>query len=310
MEEKVLPLFVGGSGRSGTTIAINLLNQHSQFHASLPREIKYLTSRFGLLELIYGRPISIEENLQGKRNNLVSNILPLLGRSKLQSFQSYLGGSWWSEVGKAGKPRGLSQAISKEVLESTLVQLLQNFKGNPHGTARSFFYSLASAQIKKPGVKIFADSTPVNIMHANNLNNLFPEARFLNMVRDGRDVALSVSKEKWGPNDPYQGLEWWANRVLKGARSLEKITSANKLELRLEDLVKNDRTNSYSKLLGFLEITDEVKLKEYFESEVGIERLHEGQWKTSVNDPAKFEEKYQQILNRLKASGVSVERFY
>ena len=43
----VTPVFIGGSGRSGTTIALNLLKDHPQFHASLPREIKFLPPVMG-----------------------------------------------------------------------------------------------------------------------------------------------------------------------------------------------------------------------------------------------------------------------
>jgi hypothetical protein len=76
------PVFIGGSGRSGTTVTLNLLQRHPQFHASLPREIKFLTSRHGLLDLVYTRPFSVEEDLHGYRYNVVTRALPLLGAIK------------------------------------------------------------------------------------------------------------------------------------------------------------------------------------------------------------------------------------
>ena len=118
MAENFQPLFVGGSGRSGTTIAINLLNCHSQVHASLPREIKYLTSRTGLIDLVYGRPIGLEEAATGVRNNLITRLLPIIGKSKLHYFQKNLHGAWWSEIGKKGKARGLIQGIDEQGLIS------------------------------------------------------------------------------------------------------------------------------------------------------------------------------------------------
>jgi len=44
-------LFIGGTGRSGTTIAGKLLSRHTEVKLSVPVEIKFLTSGNGLLDL-------------------------------------------------------------------------------------------------------------------------------------------------------------------------------------------------------------------------------------------------------------------
>jgi hypothetical protein len=310
MAENFQPLFVGGSGRSGTTVAINLLNRHSQIHASLPREIKYLTSRSGLIDLVYGRPIGLEEGAAGVRNNLVARLLPIIGRSKLHYFQKNLHGAWWSEVGKKGKARGLIQGIDEQALISAEKNFLLNFRSQPEVAARELFYALSSKQLKSPEIKYFADSTPVNIMQANYLNRLFPDALFINMVRDGRDVALSVSNERWGPNDPFKALGWWANRVLTANQSLELIPKDQQITLRLEDLVYRNRDLSCNRLLKFLAIESEVPLSDFFENELTIEKLNEGLWKQKVTNPDKFDKKYSEVLERLEDKGIVVERFY
>jgi len=310
MAENFQPLFVGGSGRSGTTVAINLLNRHSQIHASLPREIKYLTSRSGLIDLVYGRPIGLEESATGVRNNLIARLLPIIGKSKLHYFQKNLHGVWWSEVGKKGKARGLVQAINEQNLISAENNFLAKFQSEPEIAARELFYALSAAQIKNPDIQYFADSTPVNIMQANFINRLFPEALFINMVRDGRDVALSVANEKWGPNDPYKALEWWSNRVLKAKHSLDQVPQNRALTVRLENLVSRDREQSYKELLEFLAIESEDALSDFFESELTKDKLNEGLWKQKVVNPSKFEKRYLEILEWLKDKGIVVERNY
>jgi hypothetical protein len=164
--------------------------------------------------------------------------------------------------------------------------------------------------LKSPEIKYFADSTPVNIMQANYLNRLFPDALFINMVRDGRDVALSVSNEKWGPNDPYEALKWWSNRVLKATLALDQVPQNRALTVRLENLVSKDREQSYTELLKFLAIESEPALSDFFESELTKDKLNEGLWKQKVGDPRKFEKRYSKILDELKDKGVVVERFY
>ena len=310
MAENFKPLFVGGSGRSGTTIAINLLNHHSQIHASLPREIKYLTSRSGLIDLVYGRPIGLEEGATGVRNNLFARLLPIIGKNKLHYFQKNLHGSWWNEIGKKGKARGLIQAIDEETLISAEKSFLANFRKEPEVAARELFRALSAAQLKKSDIRYFADSTPVNIMQANYLNKLFPDALFINMVRDGRDVALSVANEKWGPSDPFKALGWWANRVLTAHQSLELIPIDQQITLRLEDLVYRNRDLSYDNLLKFLALESEVPLADFFENELTIEKLNEGLWKQKVTNPDKFDKKYSEVLERLEDKGIVVEKFY
>ena len=310
MAENFHPLFVGGSGRSGTTIAINLLNNHSKIHSSLPREIRYLTSRFGLIDLVYGRPLGLEETLEGIRNNLVARVLPIVGKSKLSLFQKNMQGSWWSEVGKKGKPRGLVQGIAKQSLDEAQKIFIERFNSQPVDAARSLFYHLSSAQVKSLDVKYFADSTPVNMMQASYLFRLFPEARFLNMVRDGRDVAFSVAAEKWGPNDPFKALDWWANRVLTAEQALAAIPKDQRITLRLEDLVVRERESSMNLILEFLRISPEEKLKAFFDQELNQEKLHQGMWQNKLANPKNFEKKYLKILDELKDQGVVVERFY
>jgi hypothetical protein len=310
MADLFQPLFVGGSGRSGTTIAINLLNRHSQIHASLPREIKYLTSRSGLIDLVYGRPIGLEEAATGVRNNLLARLLPIIGKSKLHYFQENLHGVWWSEVGKKGKPRGLMQGIDEQTLISAEKNFLANFRSQPEVAARELFRALSTAQLKKPDIRYFADSTPVNIMQANYLNKLFPDALFINMVRDGRDVALSVANEKWGPSDPFTALGWWANRVLTAHQSLELMPIDQQITLRLEDLVYRNRDFSYNSVLKFLAIESEAPLAEFFENELTIDKLNEGLWKQKVTNPDKFDKRYSEVLEHLEDKGIVVEKFY
>lgn len=309
----ITPVFIGGSGRSGTTIALNLLKDHPQFHASLPREIKFLTARNGILDLLNMRPLSLEESAKGIKNNLSVRVITLIKRDDVlkskegQLFRKRLFGPWWSETGKAGKPRGLVQAIDLKVLEDAYQQLLTEFSKNGPAASRDFFYTLATAQVKKPDVHSFGDSTPINMMHAARLHKLFPEAKFVNVIRDGRDVALSVTKENWGPNDPYEALSWWANRVLKSARALAQIPQERRFEMRLENLVTISREATFSSYMKFLQLPEDVAVRKYFNKEVSPDRLHQGRWKSEVENPNKFNSKYMKILEKLERQGVAVK---
>ena len=153
----------------------------------------------------------------------------------------------------------------------------------------------------------FGDSTPVNMMHSIQIKKLLPDARFINVVRDGRDVALSITKERWGPNDAHEGLEWWANRILKSAQALEKVDKKSVLEFRIEDFVVHNRDDSYQNLLNFLQLDASAEMHEYFETTMSAERLHIGSWRTQVKDPERFDARYRSLCKKLKRKGVAIK---
>ena len=51
-------------------------------------------------------------------------------------------------------------------------------------------------------------------MRSSAISELLPGAKFIHMIRDGRDVACSVVLEKWGPDEHFEALEWWRKRLL------------------------------------------------------------------------------------------------
>lgn len=64
--------------------------------------------------------------------------------------------------------------------------------------------------MKSKGKPMWGDKTPHYILKLNQLVNLYPNAKYLYIVRDGRDVALSLLKKPWGPNNIYKCAEQWA----------------------------------------------------------------------------------------------------
>mgnify|MGYP002628281983 CR=1 FL=1 len=310
MAEEFTPIFVGGTGRSGTTIILNMLKSHPHFHSSMPRELRYITDRKGLIDFNFKRSIKREESVRGVRNLIASKILTLTGKGPAHVLVQRMQGVWWSQVGKKGKPRGLVQGVSAPELEAALKVFLKAQKRDKMQASRELFYSLSSKQFQKDGVKFFADSTPINMMNADYIFKIFPEGKFINMVRDGRDVAYSVSRERWGPNDPYEALAWWEKRIRLAQSALSQLPDHQKIELRLEDLVVRNREATYAKLFQFIGLPDEGTVRKFFDEEMLPERMHEGAWQSEVSDPEKYQKMYEKILQSLQRDGISVEKFY
>lgn len=83
----------------------------------------------------------------------------------------------------------------------------------------------------------FGDKTPRNVLHVAVVASTLAEARFVHLVRDGRDVVPSVREHLLGPNSLPAAIDYWRDRVTAGRRAGATIGSERYLEVRYEDLV-------------------------------------------------------------------------
>jgi hypothetical protein len=94
-----------------------------------------------------------------------------------------------------------------------------------------------TAYARKCGKPRWGDKTPGYTRDVHILNELFPDAKFVHLVRDGRDAALSLVRQPWGPSDLLSALEQW-NEVVGWSRKMCRMLPPERyLEVRYEDLV-------------------------------------------------------------------------
>lgn len=169
------------------------------------------------------------------------------------------------------------------------------------GQAKAFYRSVYSwlLRIHFNGDLRFAEKTPRNSFILPFLYEAFPDARFIHIIRDGRDASISLAKRPWyrndmqgsgakepggypfGPkarfwvepdrveefettNDVHRCMWLW-RRYLEGAtEGIAQLPVEQYHELRYEDLVINHQKES-ERLLNFLEITNPSSRSKFFE---------------------------------------------
>jgi hypothetical protein len=87
------------------------------------------------------------------------------------------------------------------------------------------------------GTSRYGDKTPPFVLHVDLIAELFPESRFVHLIRDGRDVARSLVRTSFGPNDLARAAEVWTRRVARGRASGRRLSAERYLEVRYESLV-------------------------------------------------------------------------
>lgn len=128
--------------------------------------------------------------------------------------------------------------------------------------------------------------TPDYSIYARELHELFPDAKFIHMIRDGRDVALSLYRCDFGPKSPIQGARHWATRaktLIDYGRTLPEETY---MELRYEHLVQNPE-DAFERIINFIEYEgDRRAICDRFNAEIHgrVKRDNFFKWKKNMSD--------------------------
>jgi hypothetical protein len=98
---------------------------------------------------------------------------------------------------------------------------------------------------RQQGVERWADCTPEHLLYLGRIKETIPNALIIQIIRDARDVTLSMDKGFWIRPLPWHmnkrleviGLYWeW---IVQKGREFGKTTPADYTEVHFEDLVTN-----------------------------------------------------------------------
>jgi hypothetical protein len=105
----------------------------------------------------------------------------------------------------------------------------------PDEAARFVLGAPFEAYARKHGKPRWGDKTPHYVHHVDLLLSIWPDARVVVLVRDGRDVALSLRRMPFGPNNAWAAAQWWARGIRAGDAARERHPDQVRI-VRYEDL--------------------------------------------------------------------------
>ena len=125
------------------------------------------------------------------------------------------------------------------------------------GVLRAIFEQFAVGK----GMTRWGDKTPEYGQHLPVLRELFPNAQFVHMVRDGRDVAVSAFKTGFGPKNVHEAATTWTERVQAITAFGRTMPASDFLTVHYEDLLR-DPVATMTAIGAFLGLANHAALIE------------------------------------------------
>jgi hypothetical protein len=194
------PIFIVGANRSGTTLLRLILNAHS--HLAIPEEVVYFGSSLA------GVPIERWRN-------------PGLSEEAYTSFVMQFLDNVCEPLGEIDR---------EELLEQILV-------GRPD--FRRPYQCVLEAWANRQGKARWGEKTPGNLFYVDIIHDMFPDARFIHLVRDPRAGVSSMLGTDFFPDDVVFNALGRAKFMTEGRDLLDQsVPAAQRFLLRYEDVVE------------------------------------------------------------------------
>lgn len=145
--------------------------------------------------------------------------------------------------------------ITEETFRAALAEIA------PFTVAEGYraFYRLYASRF---GKSRWGDKTPLYCMELNAIRKILPEARFIHIIRDGRDAALSLRRMWFSPGwEIEKQAAYWHDCVSAARRA--GAGHADYVEVRYEDLILNTR-ETLTRVCAFIDLDFDDAMLSYY----------------------------------------------
>lgn len=160
---------------------------------------------------------------------------------------------YWPLTNPANVGRLAEAIVNRPSARLQGLQWNESVKGSmTHSTYPSLLEAIMTAWANDHGKPRWGDKTPGYISYIHVLHRMFPDAYFVHIVRDARDVWLSAMKSGWAYNPgAYAYARDWRDSV-GHARGYARRNACRYLEVRYEDLIE-DAESVLRRVFAFLQ---------------------------------------------------------
>jgi hypothetical protein len=284
-DELATLVFVGGTGRSGTHVLSQLISRHHRY-GLVPVEVRFHTDPDGFPGLLAGE------------------VTP-------EQFVKRLRGFWWKGF-QTRRFRGMYRFVDRDRFDTAVARFEDEHGDDLEAACRNLFYDLLWFRTEGMGGEDrgLVEQSTDNIAAAPTLARLFPEARFIHVVRDGRDASASRVSQTKGlvrPRTRVAGIEWWEERIRAIEAGADEIPEGKLLTVGLDELVRMQRARAALRpLFRYLGTTMTKRTRRFFSKRMTTEEANKERWREgiSASKANRIESLYVEALGRLEADGM------
>jgi len=255
-------IFIGGTGRSGTTLLTYLLSQHKDVMSFFETWFFYHPdSAIGYLR----NRTSWDTFAKTFEDKLYS----LLTKSAVYKTKEEL-----FDTGVAHHDKYLAE--KKVKLEEKLpFKAIKPYLQIHRDDMRSFV-DFMFGLFDKP---IVVEKTPQQIRHVDLIYGLIPDMKFIHIIREPKDVASSMMVQSWGPKDLDEFIERYVPLMRDSYNSQKGIPRENYMVIEMEDLVHRPE-ESIKRLIEFTGVDYDA---EQLRGMIGVNNAHIGRYRRVFN---------------------------
>ena len=221
------PFFIVGASRSGTTMLRLLLNAHPNI--GVPKELAY-----------FERCARFTDIDKWKVQDI-----------KTDDFRGFVHGF-------LQKKQLALHGIDLKKLEAEILE-----DGGPD-LGRPFRMTM-DAWAKKEGKTVWGEKTPKNLFYVDIIQEMYPDTKFVYIIRDPRAVVYSMNRFARFQDDSVVNAFNWLQAATKGYRLLmNHVPEERRYILRYEDLV-GDVESTTRELCSFIGVPFDEKMLEFYQ---------------------------------------------
>ena len=260
----VQPLFIGGLGRSGTTLLADMMGFHPSlspiYETDFVVSLLKLTAQGGPREVLEARVWALLDQWSAD--------LPYRPDDK-RCYEAYAHG-----------PHHL-QFTRDDVLQQ-VPELFRRIRREPTRALERFLTTIFAAHCRADGKPRWINKTPAYIHCLGTLRQVFPTMKFVHVIRDGRDVAASVMTREWGPASAASAATHWRDGLAKGA-AFGRSWPHQLLEIRFEDLLSHPAA-TLDRVLTFVGLGGSHELVSSYVEQLGaLDASRVGTFRTALS---------------------------
>lgn len=330
------PVFIGGTGSDGSAALALLLSEHPDLQATTPVRFGVISDPGGVIDaMLLGQSMQKAsrtpwwERLMAEKHPPFS-AEPMMGEERTppeefieQVHRQFLPDPLLKPVGHR------AEALTASIIEQASERYLATFWDNPSGASVNLIHDLlrpTHGHTADQPARRWIDASRLGAVRSPDLIGLFPEATFIHLVRDGREVALRFMEINTGssfpgapqssvPIDPgkewnaaafERGLALWERRLISAASGLSRIPQQQAITITVRDLTGPGSAEVLRSILRTVGVADDDLIIDALPRYVGREVLQEGRVDQVAPATARaaINTAYNAVLARLDDLGV------